>query len=88
MSELQNIVTTQARQTGRTTRAIDEAVQGLFEHGKIAIIDHFAGPNNERIKASSFMADRFLKRMKNEHPGVKLNVSNKSGYTVVELIKS
>jgi hypothetical protein len=26
--------------------------------------------------------------MKNEHPGVKLNVSNKSGYTVVELIKS
>jgi hypothetical protein len=61
------------RKSGRTTRLIDDYIQLLFTTDKgslIKIRDHF--PAND---AHRMLMDKIIERMKNEHPGVELDVN-------------
>lgn len=53
------------RATGRTTRAIDGAVQDLFHTGKCVVWDHV----NSR-KANNMLLDKVIQRLQNEHPHI------------------
>ena len=61
------------RKSGRTTRLIDDYIQLLFTTDKGSLIkvrDHF--PTND---AHRMLMDKIIERMKNEHPGVELDVN-------------
>jgi len=53
---------TPIRRSGNTTRIIDEAVQELFENGKVRILDH-----NDTRMSHRYILDKFIKRLDSEH---------------------
>lgn len=53
------------RCTGRTTRAIDGAIQDLFHTGKCVVWDHY--PTRQ---ASNILLDKVMQRLQNEHPHI------------------
>lgn len=53
------------RCTGRTTRAVDGAIQDLFHTGKCVVWDHV----NSR-KSNSILLDKVIQRLQNEHPHI------------------
>lgn len=53
------------RQTGRTTRIIDEAIQTLFAQGEVTVVDHHHGATS-----SMRALDILMKRLDKEHYGV------------------
>lgn len=58
------------RKSGRTTRLIDSYIQLLFEVNKgesVKVRDHY--PSND---AHRILLEKIVKRLKNEHPGVKI----------------
>jgi hypothetical protein len=52
------------RRSGRTTRAVDEMVQHLFNHGVVELWDHAEHPNN---LAFDCMKKVFFDRLSREH---------------------
>lgn len=68
------------RRTGRSTRAIDEAIQCLFTTGGCSVWDHY--PTRE---ASHHLMERVLQRLSIEHNMTVNNGSlsvNKSNLTI------
>lgn len=53
------------RCTGKTTRAIDGAVQDLFHTGKCVVWDH-----DKSRQASNILLDKVIQRLQNEHPHI------------------
>ena len=53
------------RCTGRTTRAIDGAIQDLFHTGKCVVWDH----ENSR-ESNNILLDKVIQRLQNEHPHI------------------
>ena len=53
------------RKTGRTTRAIDGAIQDLFHTGKCVVWDH-----HKSRYASNLLLNKVLQRLQNEHPHI------------------
>ena len=56
------------RHTGRTTRAIDGAIQDLFHTGKCVVWDHYE--NGKNSKANQMVLNKTLVRLQNEHPHI------------------
>lgn len=73
------------RRTGKTTRLVDICVQKLFETGEVHIPKTLPESTNDNMVidtdaatgsftcAQHHLRTRFLRRMLNEHPHVKLN---------------
>lgn len=61
------------RRTGRTTRAIDGAIQDLFNTGKCVIWDHYK--NGKNHSANQVVLDKTLVRLQNEHPHIMREIS-------------
>ena len=64
------------RMSGRTTRLIDNYIQLFFENPKgstIVVKDHY--PSND---AHRTLMDKIVKRLKLEHPGVKIETDVRS----------
>lgn len=58
------------RAVGNSTRLLDHYVQKLFNKGYVKIVDHY-----ENTEASEHLFFKFLKRLKLEHPGVRLEAN-------------
>lgn len=58
---------TEIRRDGNTTRVIDNAIQLLFKHGSISVTDHHLN-----YTAGRDLFFKILRRMKSEHPHIKL----------------
>jgi hypothetical protein len=58
---------TYRRQDGNTTKLIDHAIQLLFEHKSVVIVDHY----DSKI-AHEYLFERVLKRLEFEHPWIKI----------------
>ena len=68
------------RATGRTYRRLDELVQNFFNapFGKwVEVIDHYGSKN-----ADEFLFNKLMKRMKLEHPNIKIGVKRFDGIYV------
>ncbi len=61
------------RRTGRTTRAIDGAIQDLFHTGKCVVWDHYE--NGKNSKANQMVLNKTLARLQNEHPLIMREIS-------------
>ena len=71
---------TDIRQSGRSTRLIDDYVQELFNNGIIKVYDHHNTPLAHR-----FLFDNVLRRLSIEHTHIKLEVNRTENK--IELIK-
>ena len=61
------------RKTGRTTRAIDGAIQDLFHTGKCVVWDHYE--NGKNNKANQMVLNKTLVRLQHEHPHIMCEIS-------------
>lgn len=61
------------RRTGRTTRAVDGAIQDLFNTGKCVVWDHYE--NGKNNKANQMVLNKTLARLQNEHPLIMREIS-------------
>ena len=61
------------RKTGRTTRAIDGAIQDLFHTGKCVVWDHYEDGKNKG--ANHMVLNRVVLRLLNEHPHIMREIS-------------
>lgn len=55
-----------SRQTGRTTRIVDAAIQELFEKGEVTIVDHHPSGSDHALRL-------LQNRLAREHAGVIVN---------------
>lgn len=64
----------QYRQTGRSTRQVDNYIQRLFEDGIINVTDHTEAEFGikDGTKGSILLWARIIERLHREHPGVKI----------------
>ncbi len=69
LTDIEGKLTT-IRRDGNTTRVIDNAIQLLFKHGSISVQDHHL---NDTAGKDIFL--KILRRMKSEHPNVKLKTN-------------
>lgn len=72
---------TPERRSGNSTRLVDNAIQLLFTHGWIKVIDHYGGR-----EASKFLFKRVIQRIKNEHPSLKI-IEDRNNFTIMNLSK-
>jgi len=78
------------RNTGRTTRLIDQAIQRLFSEGKVVFIDHYLGESHERpydqathnVKATKWAFDVLANRLCAEHGGHENFEFNKNKFEI------
>lgn len=68
------------RGTGRTTRLIDRYIQELFTEGYIIVKDHY-----NSLDADRFLTERILKRLKSEHPYVRVNKVTNGNNIILKL---
>lgn len=68
------------RNTGRTTRLVDEYIQILFTKGSTGIIrDHYGTSNSDL-----FLKDLILNRLRNEHRNTNISIYKNK----IELLKN
>lgn len=78
------------RNSGRTTRVIDEAVQTLFIDGKVTLTDHYFGTYADdpyeqarlNVKATRYAFRTLARRLSNEHGGPENFVFDMKRFTV------
>ena len=68
------------RRTGRTTRAIDGAIQDLFHTGKCVVWDHHG-----TRQADSYLLEKVIQRLQHEHPHIMRELSIDIGERSIEL---
>lgn len=69
------------RATGRTTRLIDQAVQDLFTHKGVAVIDHHPSEG-----AQKNFQNKLMKRLEIEHPGIRTSTTRSGNSIIIKII--
>lgn len=70
------------RATGRTTRLVDWYIQELFKWEEVEIVDHHPNSYTNR-----FLTETIAKRIRHEHPHIKLNVRYEGGDIYMKMEK-
>lgn len=73
------------RQSGRTTRIIDRAIQDLFKGKTVQVVDHYL--SGQSGTANRLLYEKILKRLQSEHSEVTLDIDYKQGHYAIKLSK-